>query len=108
MTDTNNTQPFDCEGNDKIVCPFCGYAHDPVDSCGNPGIHVCCECGNSFEFAPDFSVSWSTQCLPMSHEFGDWKICRGQTARFCTRCGFPELRPGEPMPTGDVPSRYNV
>lgn len=92
-TGTTPPQRFDCDGTDNIVCPFCGYEHDPTDFGGRPGSHSCDECQKPFRYEADYSVTYSTSCLHLLHEFGEWKIVRGTTARFCLRCGACELQP---------------
>ncbi len=83
----------DVNDTDNIVCPYCGEEHDPTDFDGRGGSHSCDNCHKAFRYEADYSVTYSTSCLHIFHEFGEWKIVGLNTARFCMRCGACELKP---------------
>lgn len=45
--------------NDDIVCPGCGEKWEDDGSWGEEGIHDC-DCGKSFEYNQDISITYST------------------------------------------------
>ena len=88
---------FQCEYQDEIICPHCGYKHSdswemaPDDECGTA---TCSDCGKDFSITVNRSVSYSSSC-------GDsWKDCElvSQPSEahpdylICKKCGRVEFK----------------
>lgn len=52
---------FDCDFTDNMVCPWCGYEHgDSWEFNEDSGETDCNECGKTFKFERDISITYST------------------------------------------------
>lgn len=90
-------EDIDHDHTDDIVCPYCSHEHNDSDELADgerEGVLDCHECGKSFRYTADYSVSFCTEKAPClnnegEHKWGTRYSIVGKQ-RFCEICDHTE------------------
>ena len=60
---TEDYEDGECDNNDDIKCPYCGYNNEPTDAFdgGEPKDWTCSKCGLEFEIEVEYSYTFSSK-----------------------------------------------